>query len=306
MIQYFIRRLLTTIPVLILVMIVVFFIIHLIPGDPILGIIAGRPASDLVIENLRHKMGLDMPFAQQFIRYMTNAFKGDFGTSFIDRCPVVEKYLHVAPYSVQLALGSLVISIVVGVSLGTIAGVFPGTWLDTGIMAFAIAGVSLPGFFTGLLLIYLFSLTLHWFPVLGSGFKGLILPSISTGLWAAGNIARLARSSILEVIREDYIRTARAKGLSMATVVGKHALRNAMIPVLTFLGMQLATNLGGLAITETVFNRPGVGRMLVDAVIILDYPVVQFGVLLITGVFIIMSLLVDLLYGIVDPRITYM
>jgi len=305
MLQYFARRVLGVIPVLLIVMTLAFGVIRLIPGDPVRNIIGGQPVSQQVMENLRAYFNLDEPVLQQYIGFMSKAFVGDFGISYRNRQPVTKVFLQQLPATLQLAAGGILVGLVVGGFLGILSGLFPDTWLDTSFMFAALVGVSMPTFYSAMLLILVFSITLRWIPVVGSGFIALILPSISSGMWAAGNLARLIRSAILDVMNEDYIRTARAKGLNERAVVLGHAARNALIPVITLMGLQLALFFGGAAITETVFARQGIGKLLVDSVLEKDYPVVQFGILFTTSAYVFINLAIDFFYAIIDPRIRY-
>jgi len=305
MLQYLFRRMLGVIPVLLIVMTLAFSVIRLIPGDPVRNIVGGQPVSQQVMENLRAYFNLDEPVHKQYIGFMTKAFRGDFGISYRNRQPVTKVFLQQLPATLQLAAGGILVGLVVGGVLGILSGLFPDTWLDTSFMFAALVGVSMPTFYSAMLLILVFSISLRWIPVVGGGFVGLILPSISSGLWAAGNLARLIRSAILDVMNEDYIRTARAKGLNERKVVLGHAARNATIPVITLMGLQLALFFGGAAITETVFARQGIGKLLVDSVLEKDYPVVQFGILFTTSAYVFINLAIDFFYAVIDPRIRY-
>ena len=306
MLQYLARRGLGIIPVLLVVMTLSFAVIRLIPGDPVLHIIGGQPVSQQVMDNLRAYFKLDEPVINQYFGFMGRAFVGDFGISFETRQPVTKVFLEQLPATLQLAVGGILVGILIGGLLGIFSGLFPDSWLDTSLMFTALIGVSMPTFYSAMLLILVFSVTLRWIPVLGGGWlTSLILPSISSGLWAAGNLARLIRSAILDVMNEDYIRTARAKGLGERVVVLGHAARNALIPVVTLMGLQLALFFGGAAITETVFARQGVGKLLVESVLEKDYPVVQFGILFTTSAYVFINLGIDLLYAVIDPRIRY-
>ena len=305
MLQYLTRRLIGVVPVLLVVMTLSFTVIRLIPGDPVRNIVGGQPVSQQVMDNLRAYFNLDEPMWRQYVGFMGKAFVGDFGISYRNRQPVTRVFLEQLPATLQLAVGGILVGLVVGGVLGIFSGLFPDSWLDTSCMFAALIGVSMPTFYSAMLLILVFSITLRWIPVIGSGFVGLILPSISSGLWAAGNLARLIRSAILDVMNEDYIRTARAKGINERQVVLGHAARNALIPVITLMGLQLALFFGGAAITETVFARQGIGKLLVDSVLEKDYPVVQFGILFTTSAYVFINLLIDAMYAVIDPRIRY-
>jgi ABC-type dipeptide/oligopeptide/nickel transport system permease component len=282
---------------------VVFGAMRLVPGDPVLLMLQGTPVSDAAMQAARAQLGLDRPLAVQYVRFLADAARGDLGDSFRSRQPVTQLIAAEFPYTLQLAVGGFVIGLLLGGMLGTIAGVWPNGWIDTVCMTLALAGLSLPSFWIGMLLIQIFATQLGWVPVLGTGFDALILPSISLGLFIAGGLARLARNSLIEVMAQDYIRTAHAKGLSGLRVVAKHAMRNAVIPPLTLLGIQFALLIGGAVVTESVFARPGIGRLLVQAVLEKDFPVVQGVVLLTTAAYVLINLLIDIAYGIIDPRV---
>ena len=251
----------------------------------------------------RVKLGVDRPIVVQYVGFLANAVRGDFGDSFRSRQPVTSLIAAEFPYTMQLAVGGLLIGVVLGVVLGVVAGVRSGGWIDTLCMTAALAGLSLPSFWIAMLLIQVFATELGWVPVLGTGLNALILPSISLGLFIAGGLARLTRNSIIDVMQQDYIRTAHAKGLPAFLVVAKHAMRNAMIPPLTFLGIQFAVLIGGAVVTETVFARPGIGRLLVQAVLEKDFPVVQGVVALTTAAYVLINVLIDIAYSIIDPRV---
>jgi ABC-type dipeptide/oligopeptide/nickel transport system permease component len=282
---------------------VVFGAMRLVPGDPVLLMLQGTPVSDAAMQAARVQLGLDRPLAVQYVRFLADAARGDLGDSFRSRQPVTQLIAAEFPYTLQLAVGGFVIGVLLGGTLGTIAGVWPNGWIDTVCMTLALAGLSLPSFWIGMLLIQVFATQLGWVPVLGTGFDALILPSITLGLFIAGGLARLARNSLIEVMAQDYIRTAHAKGLTALRVVAKHAMRNAVIPPLTLLGIQFALLIGGAVVTESVFARPGIGRLLVQAVLEKDFPVVQGVVLLTTAAYVLINLLIDLAYGIIDPRV---
>ena len=296
-------RLLGAILTLLVTWTVVFGAMRLVPGDPVLLMLQGTPVSDAAMQAARVQLGLDRPLAVQYVRFLADAARGDLGDSFRSRQPVTQLIAAEFPYTLQLAIGGFVIGLLLGGTLGTIAGVWPNGWIDTVCMTLALAGLSLPSFWIGMLLIQIFATQLGWVPVLGTGFDALILPSITLGLFIAGGLARLARNSLIEVMAQDYIRTAHAKGLSALRVVAKHAMRNAVIPPLTLLGIQFALLIGGAVVTESVFARPGIGRLLVQAVLEKDFPVVQGVVLLTTAAYVLINLLIDLAYGIIDPRV---
>ena len=297
------RRLLGVIPTLLITWTFVFGAMRLVPGDPVLLMLQGTPISDAAMDAARAKLGTDRPLVVQYVSFLANAARGDFGDSFRSRQPVTRLIAAEFPFTLQLALGGFVIGVLLGASLGVIAGVWPNGWVDAICMTLALAGLSLPSFWIGMILIQVFATQLGWVPVLGTGFDALILPSISLGLFLAGGLARLTRNSIIEVMGQDYIRTARAKGLTTLRVVAKHAMRNAVIPPLTLLGILFALLIGGAVVTETVFARPGIGRLLVLAVLEKDFPVVQGVVVLTTAAYVLINVAIDIAYGIIDPRV---
>jgi ABC-type dipeptide/oligopeptide/nickel transport system permease component len=282
---------------------VVFGAMRLVPGDPVLLMLQGTPVSDAAMEAARTKLGLDRPLVVQHLSFLVNAARGKLGDSFRSRQPVTKLIADEFPYTLQLAIGGFVVGLLLGGTLGIIAGVWPNGWIDTVCMTLALAGLSLPSFWIGMLLIQVFATELGWVPVLGTGVNALILPSISLGLFIAGGLARLVRSSLIEVMGQDYIRSARAKGLSRVRVIAWHAMRNAVIPPLTLLGIQFALLMGGAVVTETVFARPGIGRLLVQAVLDKDFPVVQGVVVLTTAAYVLINVLIDIAYGLIDPRV---
>jgi ABC-type dipeptide/oligopeptide/nickel transport system permease component len=291
------------IPVLLFTWTVVFLVLQVIPGDPVNLMLAGVPASEEVRANERARLGLDRPVAERYVTFLGNALQGDLGESFRTRQPVGRMILEQTRSTLELAAGGLLVGLSLGLSLGILAGIRANTWIDTLCMTLALAGVSLPSFWIGMVLIYVFGNVLGWVPIVGRGLPALILPSITVGLFLAGGFARLVRSSIIDAMGQDYIRTARAKGLPRAKVILKHALRNAMIPPLTLMGVQIGVLIGGAVVTENVFARPGLGTMLVDAVLTKDMPLVQALVVYTTGAYLVVNLIVDLLYGLIDPRI---
>jgi peptide/nickel transport system permease protein len=281
----------------------VFALIHLVPGDPVEAMLgeSARPADRTA---LRRALGLDRPLLEQYLDYIARLLRLDLGRSFQFQRPVAELLAERIPPTLELAGGALALALVLAVPLGVLAARNRGGLLDSGAMSFSLIGISIPNFWLGPLLILLFSLQLGWTPVSGRDAPaGLILPAVTLGTGLAAMLARMVRSSVLEVLQEDYIRTARAKGLSEAAVMWRHALRNAWLPVLTLLGLQLGGLLGGAVITETVFAWPGVGSLLVEAIQNRDYPVVQACVLLVSLAYVLVNTLTDLVYTWVDPRI---
>jgi peptide/nickel transport system permease protein len=307
------RRLAATIPVLLLVTAGVFALIHLTPGDPIDAMMA-ESVDDTVKRELRRDLGLDRPLYLQYATWMGRLLQGDLGHSIRNREPVIENVSRRIKPSLQLAGLAMAISLLVATPIGILSAARRNSTIDRVGTSFALFGICMPNFLIALLLIFLFGVTLRWLPISGyvdpmeepwDGLRSLTLPAITLGLALAAVITRTLRSSMLEALSEDYIRTARAKGLSDGAVVRRHALKNALIPVVTVLGLQLGTLIGGAVITEYVFALPGVGRLVVDAVFARDYPLVQGVVLLIAVGFILSNLAVDLLYGFIDPRIRH-
>lgn len=296
-------RLLGALLTLVITWTVVFGAMRLVPGDPVLLMLQGTPVSDAAMDAARVKLGLDRPLVVQYFSFLANAARGELGDSFRSHQPVTKLIADEFPYTLQLAIGGFVVGLLLGGTLGIIAGVWPNGWIDTVCMTLALAGLSLPSFWIGMLLIQVFATELGWVPVLGTGVDALILPSISLGLFIAGGLARLVRSSLIEVMGQDYIRSARAKGLSRVRVIAWHAMRNAVIPPLTLLGIQFVLLMGGAVVTETVFARPGIGRLLVQAVLDKDFPVVQGVVVLTTAAYVLINVLIDIAYGLIDPRV---
>ena len=311
MIRYIQRRLIIMIPVLWGLLTLIFFFMYMLPGDPASTILAesGGKASEL--EALREQLGLNDPVPLQYLRFFSNAIRGDFGNSiFLDR-PVIDIVKENIPPSFELALGGLVVALGLGVTFGILAALNHNTIVDRLAMVFAITGVSMPNFWLALLIMYAISALSQKYgtlilPITGQGdFKHLIVPSIVLGFSASGSLARLVRSSMLEVLRQDYIITARAKGLMHRVIVIRHALRNALIPVITMLGLQFGALLGGTVIIETVFSRKGLGRTLVDAIMWKDLPIVQGTVLFTAAAYMLVNLVIDVSYAVIDPRIRY-
>lgn len=302
---YIVKRLLLSIPVIFGVAFMVFAMVRIVPGDPA-RIIAGEAATQEIVEGIRKDMGLDRPLLKQFATFMGNVLRGDFGRSVRSKAPVAGEIAARLPNTIRLATAGLCVAVVVGVSAGIISAIRPYSWMDTVVMLVALAGLSMPVFWSGLMLILIFAVWLGWFPAVGTGgIAHLVLPAVTLGMSTAAIIARMSRSSMLEVLRSDYIRTARAKGLGEAAVVNRHAFRNALIPVITVVGLQMGTLLSGAVLTETVFAWPGIGRLLVEGILSRDYPIVQASVLVVAMAFVMVNLLVDVLYAVVDPRIHY-
>jgi peptide/nickel transport system permease protein len=333
MINYIIKRLLALIPILIGVAVIVFLIVHLIPGDPAQTML-GERATDQTLERLREQMGLNDPLPVQFWRYVKDLLRGDLGRSIMSNNPVSLELTQRFPATLELSFFAMMFAVLVGVPAGIFASMNQNSWFDNLSMLIALMGVSMPIFWLGLMFIWLFAVELGWFPpssrigvgldftpitnlyvidsilqlnfaALKNTLHHLVLPAVALGTIPMAIIARMTRSSMLEVLKKDYIRTAYAKGLKRKVVIFKHALKNAMVPIITVVGLQFGVLLGGAVMTETIFSWPGLGKYLVDAIYARDFPIVQGGILFFAGVFVIVNLIVDLSYALVDPRIQY-
>ncbi len=334
MLRFLLGRLAVLIPTFIGVSIIAFSFIRLLPGDPVQLMSGERVMSPERYEKMSRELGFDRPMVVQYLDYLGGVLSGDLGVSLVTKQPIFDQFLTLFPATVELSLGAIIFAVLIGIPAGVVAAVRRGSFIDQSIMGTALIGYSMPIFWWGLLLIILFSGILGWTPVSGrisllyffppvtgfmlidsvlSGQKGafqsavshLILPTIVLGTIPLAVIARQTRSAMLEVLSEDYVRTARAKGLPPSRVIGLHALRNAMIPVVTTIGLQVGVMLAGAILTETIFSWPGIGKWMVDSVFRRDYPVIQGGLLLIAGIIMIVNLLVDLLYGLLNPRIRH-
>ena len=332
MFSFLLRKLASVIPTFIGITLVAFFLIRLVPGDPIEVMVGERKLDPETHAALVHSMGLDQPLVVQYWRYVTELAHGDLGTSLVTREPVLNEFLVLFPATVELTLVALLLAVLVGMPAGMVAGLKRGSSIDHSVMGVAMTGYSMPIFWWGLIMIMFFSVDLGWTPVSGriaieydipqvtgfllidslisgeegaflSALRHLILPVIVLGTVPMAVIARMTRSSMLEVLREDYIRTARAKGLAPTRILVVHALRNALIPVITVIGLQVGSLLAGAVLTETIFSWPGIGKWLIDSIARRDYPVVQTGILVSASIFVGVNLVVDLLYGWVNPRI---
>jgi len=301
---YLARRVLAVVPVLFGVTLAVFSMLFLVPGDPVKMMLAEFVTMPDQIARMRAELHLDEPIVMQYGRFVGGAIRGDLGTSIRSRRPVTTEIGENVGSTMLLAATAMVVAVAVGVPLGLIAALSRNSWLDVGSMAVALLGVSMPSFWLGLLLIFVFSLHLAWFPATGGGdLAHLVLPALTLGTIASAIIARLTRSSMLEVLGQDYVRTARAKGLAWWGVVVRHALKNALIPVITIFGLQFGNLLAGAVIVETVFSRPGLGRLIVGGILAKDFPLVQGTVLFIATAYVLINVLVDVAYAVVDPRI---
>jgi len=300
------RRVLAVVPVLLGVTLAVFSMLFLVPGDPVKMMLAEFVTTPDQIAQMRAQLHLDEPVLRQYGRFVASAARGDLGTSIRSRRPVTTEIGENVGSTAQLAVAAMLVAIGLGVPLGLLAALARNTWLDVASMGTALLGVSMPSFWLGLLLIFVFSLHLAWFPATGGGdLPHLVLPSVTLGTIAAAIIARLTRSSMLEVLGQDYVRTARAKGLGSFAVVVRHALKNALIPIITIFGLQFGNLLAGAVIVETVFSRPGLGRLIVGGILSKDFPLVQGVVLFVATVYVLINVLVDVAYAYADPRIRF-
>jgi peptide/nickel transport system permease protein len=310
---FVVRRLVLLVPILLVVGAVVFGLVHLSPGDPAV-VLLGSEASAEQVTRLRERLGLDDPLPVQFLRWLRGALRLDFGTSLFIGKSVIEALLDRAQPTLLLTLYALTLSVALGIPAGVLAAMRPGSSLDRAVMVVAVSGAALPSFFVSIMLILVFAVAWRWLP--SGGFveltqdpvghvRTMVLPALALGFSSAGILARLVRSTLLEVLREDFVRTARAKGLTESTVMVRHALRNALIPAVTMIGYSTAGLLGGAVVTETVFNIPGMGRLVVQSIARRDLPVIQGAVMLTAAVYLLCNLLVDVLYACLDPRVRY-
>ena len=302
---YILKRIVQVIPVLLLVTLITFSLVHLTPGDPAI-MRAGEDATAEQVESIREAMGLNLPVHVQYLNWIGGLFRGDLGYSLQDGRPVFITLIRRLPATIQLVIASFIVSIGIGLPVGILSAVKQNTMADSIARVFALLGLSMPNFWIGLMLMLLFSYRLRLLPASGSGtLLHLIMPAIALGLPAAGVITRLTRSSMLEVLKEDYIRTAQSKGLKNKTVIYKHALKNAMLPVVTVIGIQLGSRLGGSVIIESVFAYPGIGRFAYLRLLARDYPMIMGNLLIFAFIVILINLLTDILYGFIEPRIRY-
>ncbi|MGO4738154.1 ABC transporter permease [Bosea sp. 2KB_26] len=313
MLAFIVRRIITTIPVMAFVALFVFSLLYIAPGDPA-AVIAGDQATPADVEKIRLSLGLDRPYLIRFGEWLFRVLQGDLGTSIFTSLPVTQLISQRIEPTVSLMVLTLIFAVVIAVPMGVIAAWKAGTWVDKSAMAFAVLGFSIPVFVVGYLLAYVFALKLDWLPVQGytplseglwPWFRNLILPSVTLGLVYIALIARITRATMLEVLQQDYIRTARSKGLGQRSVLFLHALKNAAIPIVTIIGIGIALLIGGAVVTESVFAIPGLGRLTVDAILRRDYPVIQGVVLMFSFVYVLVNLIIDLVYTLLDPRIRY-
>ena len=303
MIQYLFNRLLQAIPVLLGVIIITFVLMYIIPGDPVVSMV-GERYSEETVQQLRQELHFDDPLPLQFLRYVGNVLQGNFGNSFITGEPVAALIIEKFPNTMMLAITAMFFAILIGLTAGIMSSVHPGSFMDRGIMVLALAGISAPVFWVGLILVLVVGVMLQWLPPTGfGGIEYLILPALTLGLRSAAYLARLTRATMLDVLSHDYIRTARSKGLPEWKVFIKHAFPNTLIPVITIIGTDFGSYLSGAVLTESIFGWPGIGRLALEAIMKRDFPVIQGTVLFMAIMFVLMNVLVDLLYGVVDPRI---
>lgn len=305
MLKYILKRILEIIPILFIITIFIFLFVHLIPGDPA-RLVAGQDATAQDVANVRKALGLDKPLPIQYVDYLGHIFQGNFGTSLKTKEPVSTMIGERFMPTFWLSMASMFWAVIVGLIIGVVSATKRNKWQDYVGMIIAVSGISLPSFWLGLMLIQLCSVDLGWLPTGGlDSWKSYILPSITLGSGIAAVIARFTRSSLMDVLKEDYVRTGRAKGLRERLVIWDHALKNAMIPVVTMTGLQFGFLLGGSVVVETVFSWPGLGRLMIDSINFRDYPVIQTEMLLFSLEFLVINLLVDIIYGLLNPQIRY-
>ena len=306
MFQFILRRTVASVPTLFLISLLAFFMLYLVPGDPAEIFLGENRSTPELLAQVRAEMGLDRPLYAQYLSYMGNILTGRFGRSLNNGQPILKEIANRVPPTLELTFAALFIGVTLGVGLGVLSAVRHNTWIDSLAMLIALLGVSMPVFWSSLLLIFFFSIKLQWFPAIGQGgVERLVLPAFALGLLSSATLARLVRSSMLDVLSQDYVRTAVAKGLKSRVVVWRHALKNALVPAITVLGIQFGQLLSGAVITETIFSRLGVGRYYVDSLLNKDFPVVQTLTLFIAVVYVLINLLVDISYSLIDPRIRY-
>ncbi|MDP2969208.1 MAG: ABC transporter permease [Deltaproteobacteria bacterium] len=305
MFQYILKRLLSTLPVLLGISLLLFFMLRMLPGDPA-QVLAGQMASQEDIKIIRHQLGLDRPIFVQYGLFLSRLAKLDLGRSARTQNPVIKEIWARLPNTVLLAVTAITLACLFGIPAGIISAVRPYTWIDYLFTSMALFGISMPVFWLGLMLIVIFSLVLHWLPAGGIGsWKHVILPSFTLAAFVVAFITRMTRASMIEALSQDYTTTARSKGLKEKVVIVKHALKNALIPIITVVGLQFGLLLGGAVLTETVFAWPGIGRLIVDSILARDYPVIQGTILIFGLLYILVNLFVDITYAFIDPRIRY-
>ncbi|GED70796.1 peptide ABC transporter permease [Brevibacillus reuszeri] len=303
MAQYLWNRLAAGLLVVFGISVFTFALVHMIPGDPV-RMMLGQKATQEQVEHIREQMGLNKPLVEQYTTYVTGIIQGDFGTSLKTGQPVLTEIMNRFPATLKIAVTAILIAIVVGIAMGIVAAKYKDTIVDRAVLTLATMGVSIPGYWLGLLLMLLFAVKWKWFPIAGgTGLKDLVLPAVTLGVYASTIICRLTRSGMLEVLSQDYIRTARAKGINESVILFRHAFRNVMIPVVTVVGLQMASLLGGAVLIEQVFSWPGIGTLAIDAIFSRDFPMIQGTTLFMGIVYVSVNIVIDLLYGFIDPRI---
>ncbi|MDP7036855.1 MAG: ABC transporter permease [Candidatus Marinimicrobia bacterium] len=301
--KFIVKRILQTIPVVLGVLVISFFLMVILPGDPVLSMV-GERYDEKTVTLMKEQLNIDQPVASRLLQFVINVSKGNLGNSFITGKPVLKELIDKFPNTFLLALGAMVIAILVGVSLGVWSSLAPGSWKDKLIMVLALTGISAPVFWVGLVFVLVFGVYLGWLPPTGyGGIEYLILPALTLGLRSAAQITRLTRSSMLDTMGQDFILTARAKKLPQWNIVLKHAIPNSLIPVLTVIGTDFGSYLSGAVLTESIFGWPGMGRLALEAILKRDFPIIQGTVLFMAMMFIIVNLIIDILYGVIDPRI---
>ncbi|MBD3306607.1 ABC transporter permease subunit [candidate division KSB3 bacterium] len=304
--KYLIKRIFAALITIWITTIAVSLLIHIVPGDPVRIMYAqSQGTTEEQLEAIRHNLGLDRPIYEQYLMFLGRILRGDFGRTIRGEQPVLDLLLIRLPYTLMLSTASLLIAMLIGLSLGFIAAYKRGTLIDTGCMVTAILGVSIPHFWLGLILLFIFAIQLAWLPVAGADLRSLVLPALTLGLSNAAIVARLTRSSMIEIFDQDFIRTARAKGLPKAIVLSRHALRSGLVPIVSMLGMQFTYMMGGAIVVENVFAWNGVGRLAIEAIFQRDYPMIQGFILVFACIVVTVSIIVDLLYAWLDPRIKY-
>ncbi len=305
MLQYVVKRLLSTIPVLLGISLLLFFMLRMLPGDPA-QVLAGQMASPEDIELIRHQLGLDRPIIVQYGLFLSRLVRFDLGRSARTQNPVINEVWARLPNTVLLAVAAITLACLFGIPAGIISATRPYTWIDYLFTSMALFGISMPVFWLGLMLVVIFSVVLQWLPAGGTGsWKHIILPSFTLAAFVVAFITRMTRASMMEALSQDYTTTARSKGLKEQVVIVKHALKNALIPIITVVGLQFGLLLGGAVLTETVFAWPGIGRLIVDSILARDYPVIQGTILIFGLLYILVNLFVDMIYAFIDPRIRY-
>ncbi len=306
MLQYIAKRLLLTIPTIVAITLLVFLMLHAVPGDPATIFAGDKNVTPEQLTVVRRSMGLDRPLTVQYLDYLTRILTGNFGRSLYSQRPVSIEVRQRWPSSAELAVTAFLLASSLGLLLGVVSALWRSTWVDVGAMLFAMLGVSMPIFWLASMLIFVFGISLGWFPVIGSGgWNRLVLPALALGLVSSATLARLVRSSVLEVLSQPFVTTARSKGLAEMKILARHVLKNAFIPVITVMGLQFGTLLSGAVITETVFARPGLGKLLIDAILIKDFPIIQAVIMIIAMAYVLINLIVDVSYALIDPRIRF-